>query len=150
MKLFKDNNNIKVVGFGNYNIDMVWSKLKYKLFNKNLAMPRVRTVLNAAIFLSVEMGYKEVCVLGLNNDWFKNIFVDKDNVVRIFDTHFYESAENDKMPVIEGTVHEELISSAIALESHHRINEYAENKGVAIYNASSSSMVDAYKRKYDI
>jgi hypothetical protein len=144
----KNCSNIEFVEYGKTNIEIVSKWLRYIAYNKNLAMPKPQTVMNAAIFIPINMGYKEVNVIGMNNDWFKNFILNENNVLCILDTHFYENDNNLQVTLLPSLkIHEELLNCSYVFKSHLLINEYALSKGVEINNLTSTTMVDAYNRK---
>jgi hypothetical protein len=144
LRNFPDSPNISFVEYGATVIDRLDKWLKYAVYRKNLAMPMPMNVTNAAVFIAVNIGYKEVNLLGADHDWVKNISVDEHGNLLQYDTHF-----NDLSPraeVLPYTMPFILDCCSTALKSHHQINEYALSKGVEIKNLTSKTMVDAYKR----
>ena len=85
-----------------------------------------------------------------------DLHVDQEtNIVYSIDTHFYS---NDQLPVDDydkknhrrtfGTkLHEEYFTAGIALRDYWAMREYADWKGVKVYNASEYSWIDAFERK---
>ena len=152
-KKMSENTFIQIQAYGKQKLDYSFRSLRYLAYRKNVAMPHAQTVMNAALFLAINMEYKEINVLGIDHNWFKNLVLDDDNVLYFNDTHFYNEAGDSKTKAennITGhafLVHEELRFAADALESHHKINDYALYKGATIYNYTSTSFVDAYPRK---
>ncbi len=149
---FSSNKNIEILPICTTSIGgFEWFRdIAYK---HNWGMPAPRTVVIAAIFLPVNLGYKEITVLGIDHSWHKNLYVDENNDLFLMDEHFYEPNPQNLHKIINlktgqsSTVHEQLRSAARAMESHHLLNEYAKTCGCKIYNASSTSFVDAYKRR---
>ncbi|MDR2409940.1 MAG: hypothetical protein LBE13_17765 [Bacteroidales bacterium] len=151
--IFKDNAYIKLQQFGTAEIgEYLGTYLKYKAYKKNVAI-KAQTVANAAIFLAINMNYKEINVLGIEHNWFKDLVLQENNVLGIIDKHFYNKSDETIVDIINETtgesrkVHEELRMTANALESHHTINTYAKYRGVQIYNLTTTTFVDAYSRK---
>jgi hypothetical protein len=148
-----DNPHINVVKFRKANVGSFIMPLAYRAYKKNRAMPKLQTVMNAAVFLAINMGYKEINVLGIEHDWFKNYVLTENNVLQLIDTHFYHPTPENCRDIIDPetgkpiTVHKALRAAANALESHHRLNAYARYRRVQIYNLSSTTFVDAYARK---
>jgi hypothetical protein len=152
--IFKNNTYIRLQRFGTATMPQysgTW--INYKAYKKNVAMPRMQTVLNAAIFLVINMNYKEINVLGMEHDFFKNLVLQENNVVGIEDVHFYNKTPETISNFINETpgesykVHEVLRLFAYMFESHHMINAYAQFKNAQIYNLTSTTFVDAYCRK---
>jgi len=150
---FSSNSNIRVIDYNKisaegFNFFKNWS------YKHNLAAPSAQTVLNAAIFNAISIGFKEINILGADHSWHKNFFLRNDNVLCIIDDHFYDKDNPPLVPLIGPNigdkppkVHEELYTVAKALEIHHQINNYAKSVKVNIFNRSSITFVDAYERK---
>jgi hypothetical protein len=152
--IVKNNTYIKVQQFGTAIMPQyLGTWFIYKAYKKNVAMPKAQTVLNAAIFLAINMNYEEINVLGIEHDWIKNLILQENNIVGIIDRHFYNKTSETILDIINEitgkpyTVHELLRIAAITFESHHVINAYAKFRGIQIYNLTSTTFVDAYCRK---
>jgi hypothetical protein len=150
---FRENSNIRIIAYNKTAVDG-FKFFKFWAYRKNLSMPPAQTVLNAAIFIGINLGFKEINLLGADHTWHRNLVLRQDNVLCFIDDHFYDETKpelkgipvnflNEKTPL----VHDELYAAAKALESHHKINEYAKSRNVTIYNLSSTTFVDAYERK---
>jgi hypothetical protein len=153
MNYFSGNSNIRVIDYNKVSVEgfIFFKKWSYK---HNLAAPSAQTVLNAAIFNALSIGFKEINILGADHSWHKNLFLRNDNVLCLLDDHFYDKQQQPLMPLIgyrigddPPKVHEELYTAAKALEIHHEINAYAKSINVKIFNRSSFTFVDAYERR---
>jgi hypothetical protein len=128
--------------------------LRHRLYRMNLAVPRAETVLVAAIFLALQMGYRNLYVLGADHSWHENFTVGRDNVLRVRDPHFYDApGETPTVPLVKDHItgetwkmHEQWHSLGRAFESHVALAEYARALGARILNASAKSYLDAYER----
>lgn len=152
---FKDNPNLEVLLYENgWNISKDMSK--YEAWDKNLISPPAQTVLNTAVWLSIYWGYTETYLVGADTSFLADLRVDQEtNLLYTEDTHFYSNKDvhKDSYDSIKkrrpiGTkLHEELFSIGTALKDYWNMREYADWKGVKVYNASEYSWIDAFERK---
>lgn len=120
-------------------------------YDTGAAMPRPRNVLIAALMVSICMGYKTIYVCGADHSWMHDINVDDDNCVMTGMKHFYEDSDKEADRVRREyqsyKLHDIIYSLYIAFKSYHQIERYARSKGVAIYNSTPGSYIDAFKRR---
>lgn len=125
-------------------------------WDKNLIAPPTQTVLNSAVWLSIYWGYKETYLIGADTSFLADLKVDQQsNLLYTVDTHFYDNKEVYEKSYdsvhnrhfIGTTLHEELFSIGTALKGYWDMREYADWKGVKVYNASEYSWIDAFERK---
>ncbi len=153
-ELGKHNANIKISYF-NYTVYKGFEGIGYWLYAKNLAMPQSQNVLVASLFLSINIGFKEIYLFGADHGWHENLFVTDENVLCFKDTHFYDGKEKiNYRPFYKGihlketfTMHEILITFSKIFYGYEVINKYAQHCKAKIYNASEVSFVDAFERK---
>lgn len=128
----------------------------YEALDKNLISPPGQTVLNTCVWLSIYWGYKETYLIGADTSFLADELIDQEtNEVYTIDRHFYSNDEvykdkdlfKENRRIIHSKFHEELISVATALKGYWDMREYAEWKGVKVYNASEYSWIDAFERK---
>jgi len=152
-ELEKHNSNIKIKYF-NYTVYKGFQGLGYWFYKKNLAMPQSQNVLVAALFLSVNIGFKEIYLIGADHGWHENLHVTNENLLCFKDTHFYDDKQNiDYKPFYKGihlketfTMQEILLTFSKVFLGYELINQYAQHCNANIYNASQQSFVDAFKR----
>ena len=118
-------------------------------------MPRIGTVVQPCIYLSVLMGYKEIRLFGVEHDWLKMIAVNDKNEVCLLDRHFYDGNEKPVyVPWISPYAKEKipdplcarLQGLATLFESHMVLNDYARRMRCRIVNHTPDSYIDAYER----
>lgn len=152
---FKGNPNLEVL-FYEDDWQLPTDMSKFEAWDKNLISPPAQTVLNTAVWLSVYWGYKETYLVGADTSFLADLRVDQEtNILYTEDTHFYSNKEmygnsydnvRQRRPI--GTkLHEELLAIETALKDYWDMKEYAEWKGVKVYNASEYSWIDAFERK---
>jgi hypothetical protein len=155
LQLEADNSNIRLQPF-NYTVYKGFPNLGNKLFAANLAMPQSLNVSIAALFLAINTGHKEIILLGADHTWHENLHMSEDNILHTKVTHFYENdVEIVYKPFHKGAdpeaptqkAHEFFDIWSRTFYAYHVIQSYAEFRNVKVYNASSVSFIDAFKRK---
>jgi hypothetical protein len=147
------NKNINVVFF-NYTVYTGFRGIGNWFYKNNLAMPQSQNVLVASLFLSVNMGFKNVYLFGADHTWHQTLHVNDDNILCFRDVHFYENEEKvSYRPFYKGahlketfSVAEIFATWAKVFSGYFALNNYAETKNCTIYNASEISFIDAFKR----
>lgn len=117
-------------------------------YNKNLAMPRPESVINACIFLGINLKYKQVNLYGVEASWLKDLKVTKDNKVLVSLEHFYKGKSSISGHSSLQDLSTFLSSQANYFESHIRLEKYAKSKNVRILNHTIDSYIDAYDKVY--
>jgi hypothetical protein len=127
--------------------------LRHLLYKKNLAMPRARNVLVAAIFLAINFGFKKIVIIGADHSWHENVFVGADNIVYFKDAHFFDEETKKYRPfykIADKTqnfrMDELLTVLARMFTGYIELARYADYMGASVYNASEKSYIDAFKR----
>lgn len=152
---FKENPNLEVL-FYEDGWQLPKGASKFEAWDKNLICPPAQTVLNTAVWLSIYWGYRETYLVGADTSFIQDIYVgQKDNVLYTIDSHFYKNEdvynsglEPEKNGRKFGMDMEQLLESVyVMFKSYRELREYAEWKGVKIYNASEYSMIDCLERK---
>ena len=120
-------------------------------YKKGLAMPRIQTVANLAIYIAINAGYDEINLFGVDHTFFDGIMVDENNRLCRKHGHFNEKGTYLK-PVLDtdGSVikiSEELQRVSIAFKMHDILADYAEYIGCKIFNCTQCSLIDSYPRR---
>jgi len=125
---------------------------KHFLFRRKLGMPRPHNVLIPSIINMINLGYKEIYLIGADHSWLAEISVNENNEAFVHQKHFYD--ENTSKPtkmedrgVRPRRLHEILDKFYLTFKGYWEIAEYAEKSRVKIYNASEVSMIDAFERR---
>lgn len=119
------------------------SQFLYKL---NLGMPKPSNVLNAAIFLALNIGYKKVYIYGADHSWMKDLYVDEDNDICCYENHFYDDRiEPYKMQ--KGSLESGLRGIVEALESYKILDFYARSIDSTIINKTKGSYIDVFDKE---
>lgn len=144
-KLLKSLNslNLTIVHFNDTPINGI-KRVENYLFNRNLGMPISETVINATIFLAINMKFKTIHLYGVEQSWLKFLSINNDNQVSVGLPHFYSGS--DKTGEIK-SLSVFLFSQAKVFKSHMRLQEYAKYHGNRILNHTPDSYIDAYERE---
>ena len=120
-------------------------------YTSHRAMPRPRNVLIVALMAGIWLGYKQIYITGADHSWMQTIAVDSQNRVISVQPHFYKDSDTEQQrvnSVYEGYhLHDIIMSFYVAFRSYHRIQGWAANRGVNIFNATPGSFIDAFPRK---
>lgn len=152
---FKENANLRIL-FYEDGWQLPKGMSKFEAWDKNIIGPPAQTVLNTAVWLSIYWGYKETYLIGADTSWHTELKMDQEtNELYTIDTHFYDNKrvyqeaydEKQNRRPIGTKLHEELFAEATALQEYCELREYADWKGVKVYNASEYSWIDAFERK---
>ena len=144
---------VKIV-FVNYVVFKGFSTVGHYFFRRNLAMPQSQNVLVAALFIAINMGYRDIEVWGADHDWHRSLHVDQNNVVCVKQIHFYETEQEVKyVPFYKGPhlkdtfrMDEIFFAWAKVFYGYHVLRDYAKTCGATIRNATPGSFVDAFER----
>jgi len=157
-KIFQDNFernlNIKIVYYNTVFTDGGNFFIHF-LFTHNLAIPRIQNVLVAAIFNSLNLGFKNVYILGADHSWTKDIIVNSKNEVCLSVKHFYiqESDSPDVWLKFNGEpykMHEVLQDLSKMFKGYYDLKLYSRYLNTNIFNLTTNSFIDAFDRNVQI
>jgi len=143
------NNNIKLHFYNKTKFEG-YVFLNRWVYKKQWGMPRAQNVLIAALMLAIFSNYKEIYLLGAENNFFKDLWVDEKNNLRYNFYHFYKekTTETDSVIINKGyKLYHQLASFYFAFKSYVDVEMYAKKRGVKIYNSTPDSYIDAFDRK---
>lgn len=129
------------------------SWLSQFLWRKNLAMPTMQTILVAAIYLALNLGFKTVYIAGADNSWHEDIFVDQDNILKVRYARFHEKNNQEAAPFTQDSAERDPYDMsgffgwlAQIFHGYHELHDYAKNIGSRVLNTSPKSYIDAFSR----
>lgn len=145
------NKNIEVIYLKNNSLDYE-NKIAFKLFEKNIATPYFINVVIAAIYYSINLGYSEISLHGVESDSFKDVIVDKNCNVLLEDRHFYGKktinlTKEGRIP--KGKLYKKIECDYKMLYNYYILEKYSKYKKVKIYNYCLNSMIDSFKKIED-
>jgi hypothetical protein len=146
----RTNPNIKVIYYNNTPIEG-WRWFRHWCFRLNLGMPRPHNVLIPSLTNAINMGYRQIYLLGADHSWLSEISVNDQNLVLINQKHFYDHQTSqgkplDKRGVGQRNMPELLTKFVHAFNGYFVLREYAESRSVSILNATPGSFIDAFER----
>ena len=134
----------------------VKKEVKYVLYDLGFSMPPPQNVMIPALFLALRLGYKKIILLGADHSWHQTLVLDEDNRLCVRQQHFYNSEAKLK-PFSMGqeghdgeslffTMDKAFSAFARMFAGYREIEKYAKHVGAQIYNASSVTFIDAFKK----
>lgn len=146
------NENISIKYFLTTTVDCN-TLLQHLLYKNNLAMVPAQNVLICAIFLSLNMGFKKIYIVGADHSWHRNIYIDSHNILLLRDDKAADSTKTKSVPYrinpIESkicTMDEIFSVYSKTFKGYMDLEEYSKYIGSKIYNASEVSYIDAFER----
>jgi hypothetical protein len=137
----------------NYTVTRGFEWFENRLYTMGLGSPQSQNVINSCIFQAINAGFHELYLIGVDNNFHRNIKVRNDNQVVVVDDHFYEVGQKEtplkhddalNTPV---RMHEFFGNLHKAFWAHHRLAKYAAYRRVKVYNSTPDSFIDAYERR---
>lgn len=147
------NSYISIKLYNHVGIPFVNSHLYYKLMDTQLFAPNGDNVIIHAIYLSLNLGYKTSCMLGVDASWHELLILDqKNNTLKIKMTHF------DKIDDANQLFQDDLKTKQANMtwimnflnktfSSFQLIADYASYRNHKVYNCSKFSWIDSFERK---
>ena len=153
----KDNwNNLKsynkhiTIRYINNNVATGFKSITFLLYKYNVAMPMTQNVLVGAIFLSLNMNYKNIYLLGAEHSWTEDLRVNNKNQLYIQNKHYYGEEETIFYKGIEQKeiwrMHEILLAWSKTFMSYFVLHDYAKKVNAKIYNLTTGSYIDAFPK----
>ncbi|HUX83941.1 MAG TPA: hypothetical protein VMV20_01825 [Chitinophagaceae bacterium] len=132
--------------------------IKYPLLRKNYACFSLNNVMVASIYLSINLGYRQIILLGADHSWSEQMRVDDQNRVIMEDPHFYDGSQKTPQVLLSGTQgHHGQYGAAAFFQDlvntftiYQELERYAKKMGAQVWNASARSYIDAFDRIREI
>jgi hypothetical protein len=158
--------------FYNYTWAQGFKGVVYGWYRRGWAMPRCRQVLQAAGMIALWRGARDVRFLGLEHDIHLKSHVDEHNQLYQYYDSFYYKEEQTVIEMHGPEAHSyqwqvarhspDTVRFTIPypllfhlgelyeiLEGYYRLADYARWLGVPVYNASRTSQVDCFERRFE-
>lgn len=136
------NGNINCIYFNRTPVNG-FKKFRHLIYKKNLGMPAPYNVLNAALMISINLGFNEINIYGADHSWISDLFVDENNTLCCYQNHFYDD-RSDFVKLEKGSLYKGLMGIVLAFQSYELINKYAESKNIKIVNRTNKSFLDIF------
>lgn len=150
-------NKFITIDFFNDKCKELEGKKAFEAWDRNLVAPPSQTVLNTCLYLSLFWNYKETYLIGADTSFLEDIRVDQQtNEIYLMNSHFYQNDRvytdkfysADKGVKMSGwTLHDLIFAFGNMFKSYAQLKEYADYKGLKIYNASEYSWINVFERK---
>ena len=124
------------------------------LFKRGIASADYGTVIHHCILISINLGYNEINLYGVDHTFFDGLTVNDNNQVCRKVSHFYNTETNEVKPIYHHytkqffpyTMSFFLYDHMRIFQGHEILNDYAKYRNVKIINRTKDSMIDAYTR----
>lgn len=129
------------------------TRVDYFLYSRSIACPWIQNVMVQAIYLAINLSYKEIDLLGVDHGWTKELAVNDQNEVCLKDPHFYDTdADIRLMPWLQldgkpYKMHKILQVLARSFYGYHILEKYSVYMGAKIFNLTQNSFIDSFERK---
>lgn len=149
LNIIGENPHIKIATFNPIGVEgFQW--LENIAFTNGWGMPRPRNVLIPSIMIGINLGYKNIHIVGADHSWMQTLSVNDQNQVVSIQPHFYKDGEQEKTRISteyhQYPLHRIIHSFYVAFRAYHSIKRYADTKGINIFNSTPSSFIDAFPR----
>jgi hypothetical protein len=153
-RMEKTNANIRIHYF-NYTVFKGFTNFAHIFYANNLAMPQSQNVLVASLFLSINMNFKTIFIVGADHTWHENLHVNEFNQLCVKDVHFYDNQSTvnyrlfykDVQHTETFSMQEILHAFSKAFYGYEVLKKYAAYRQATVYNSSEVSFIDAFERK---
>jgi hypothetical protein len=146
------NSNIDFVAFNTTPVEG-FTKFSHFLIRRNLGMPRPHNVIIPTLIVALNLGFKNIYLVGVEHSWLPTLKVNSDNEVLHLNKHFYdpEDLKDHKMFLLgirPRRLHEVLHKFMLAFKGYFIIRDYATTKNAHIINTTEGSYIDAFQRSH--
>lgn len=153
IKMLTAKNPLVKIQHYNYTVVDGFDWFSHRIFRANLGMPLCKNVIVAAIFGAINMRYKNVYLTGVDNAFFKEIVVGKDNVLYTNASYFYSK---DK---VKGTFYNNIEKGEKmampdffkwcynTFTGYKKLSVYSRFMNVKVINTTEHSFIDAFEKK---
>jgi hypothetical protein len=150
IKFFEFTNGfLKIIPI-NYFLYKGYKNLRNFFYKKSLAIPELNNVALLAIYVSINLGYSEIDLYGVDHSFFNSLCVNENNQLCDMYAHFYDISEIKPVRYANGSIPKvasHIKNMLIVFEGHDFLADYAKYANVKIINCTKNSMIDSYERK---
>lgn len=129
----------------------------FKFYKNNFLCPSIKNVGQLAIYFGITFGYKELALVGMDFDFFKNLFCDEKCLVGLYAEHQYDDKDGKAVEAHftrekYGTLNNSVLAKYLldiseTFRVYGELELYARSQGSRIINHSVNSMVDCYEKR---
>ncbi|HII95034.1 MAG TPA: hypothetical protein HA367_04775 [Candidatus Methanofastidiosum sp.] len=146
-------NNKKITRFSISSIYYSGKWFRTKLVSNNIVNIGHQNVINGAIQFAISAKYKVIYLIGVENDWHRELFVNRNNDVLRKTKHFYgESIANvtDSGTVIKGELFKYFYWYYNTLLIYHEIARVCNDLDIKVYNLVPESYIDVFDKNISL
>ncbi|MEG2587496.1 MAG: hypothetical protein RSA05_05205 [Cetobacterium sp.] len=136
----------------------IMNKYVYKLYKFNLATPKFQNVIVSSIYISLNLGFKNLFLHGVESNSVNNFKIDKDNNILLQEEHSYGKSiinltdENGDMPKYlglfrKGEFYKRLKCEVDMFYNYYLLEKYSKHLKSQIINYTPFSYIDAFEKK---
>ena len=119
------------------------------LYRCRLGMPQAYNVINAALIVGINLGFKELHLFGAEHSFLKQLCFDEEGNLCGYNSHVYRDEFLKYYKIPRGGLEEGLYSFAKCLTSYRYIDTYAKYCNTKIYNRCKESYIDIFEKKFE-
>jgi hypothetical protein len=139
-----------ILKFINFNYLPGKSKAVFNLYQRNIASPRFQNVLIACLYVSINIGFKEIKLHGVEHSEFQMYEINEYNEVLINQKHFYGSDTinlTKEGKILKGEFWKYLQYYSFMLEAYSQMKSYSDFLRCNIVNYTKKSFIDSFDKK---
>jgi hypothetical protein len=143
------NNNI-TLKYININYLPGESKAVFYLYQKNIATPRFQNVVIACLYASINMGFNEIKLHGVESSEFQMFEINEHNEVLLNTEHSYGNATrnlSNEGKILKGEFWKYLRLYTFMLEGYSQVKSYSDFVDCNIVNYTKKSFIDSFDKK---
>jgi hypothetical protein len=131
-----------------------YERFRFFFYKNGLAMPRVQSVANMAIYVALNAGYSHINLYGVDHSFFDSLCVNDNNQLCNRSRHFYDNTQEELLkPIMRCDdliykISDYINDIAFIFKSHDLLSAYARFLHARIVNCTKGSMIDSYERKH--
>lgn len=130
-------------------IDTDYTKKLKRLLDSNKAIFRYQNVIIAAIYYFIMSKIDEIVLTGVENDWHRELVVDRNNYVFREMTHFYGNERinvTEKGEIKKGELYNYFKFYYITLYQYSLLSKYSNDTQTKIINSCINSYIDVFDK----
>ena len=151
-----DNNNIRLFHINSQVYNNTFYTRRFEAYDKNKLIPNMDSVGHAALYFGLMYGYKDIGIIGNDNDFWRELRTDCDNRAYYSVPHAYYEVNDTTRYYLENSRFYDKRAGAISgflkyiaseYAGYMYIREYADYKGAKITNYATGSSIEAFTKK---
>lgn len=123
-----------------------YSVYSHQLMRMNLMAPSYNNVAIMCLYVGIQLGYKKINLYGADENFVRDIVVDKNNKVMRIDRHYYgeEKVCENRMHGFDMEIM--MYMMYMIFKGFKQLKRYGQEENVRIMNMSDDSWIDCFER----